>query len=202
MLVASAVTIFIVAACGAAHHRTRTRALVTPRPTSSHIYAPFNGGTVAAGVKVAKTARGYCWTSSGADRRPDAWRCFLDNQILDPCFSNEAGTSGFVLCAQDPWSIVTKLGLTKALPRTQANPETADPTARAPWAVQLSDGTRCTALTGATGAIAGLGLDYGCTGGTVLAGVPRRTTSAWKIFYASGFKAKTLSERSISEAWW
>jgi hypothetical protein len=129
-------------------------------------------------------------------------RCFLGNEILDPCFSNATGASGFVLCAEDPWSSVTKLVLTKALPLRQANPETPNPTAAAPWAVQLGDGTRCAALTGATGSVAGLGLDYGCTGGAVLAGVPRRRTPAWKIFYASGFKAKTLAERSISEAWW
>lgn len=91
--------------------------------TSSHIFAPFNGGSVAAGVKITKAADGYCWTGSSSDSgRPDAWRCFLGNYILDPCFSNEADISGFVLCAASPWSSVMKLRLTKSLPRSLGEP--------------------------------------------------------------------------------
>jgi hypothetical protein len=61
---------------------------------------------------------------------------------------------------------------------------------------------RCVALTGATGAIAGFGIDYGCKGGGVLAGEPRRSSAPWTIFYARSFKAGTLDERQIAEAWW
>jgi hypothetical protein len=197
------------AGCGSGDHRagstpqqpTSTTAVVPP-PTTSHLFAPFNGGGLAAGVTVGKSAKGYCWTGSAADTRRDAWRCFLGNLILDPCFSNETGTSEFVACADSPWSRVTRLVLTKSLPRGQANPEANDPTSGAPWALELADGKRCERFTGATGAIGGLGISYGCTGGGVLAGEPHRQTTAWTIFYGSGFKAKALDERPIVEAWW
>jgi hypothetical protein len=195
-------------ACGSNHATVKTVTVSdsTTQPpaqaTSSHIFAPFNGGEIANGVKVNKTGRGYCWTGSGADTRPDAWRCFLGNLILDPCFSNEMGTSTFVICADSPWSSVTKLRLTESLPRSQGNAEKTDPTAGRVWALELTDGTRCVALTGATGAIAGLGIAYGCDGGGVLAGEPRRANPIWTIFFAPSFKSRVLDERQIAEAWW
>jgi hypothetical protein len=195
--------------CGSGDHKASSIAQQETRttgmrlqPTSSHLFAPFNGGGLAAGVNIGKSGEGYCWEGSIADTRPDAWRCFLGNFILDPCFSNEAGTSVFVLCADSPWSSVTKLTLTKVLPRSLANPEASDPTNGRPWGLELTDGTQCVGLTGATGAIAGLGIAYGCKGEGVLAGEPRRRSATWTIFYGSSFKASSLSERPIAEAWW
>jgi hypothetical protein len=200
--VAAAAIVVSVTGCGS-HQRVKlTTTGVRAQLTSLHIFAPFNGGAIAAGVKIKRTARGYCWTSSGADSRPDAWRCFLGNYILDPCFSNQANATRFVLCAESPWSRLVRLKLTKALPLSLANKETGRPTAKAPWAIELIGGTRCTALTGATGAIAGLGLDYGCTNGGLLAGTPRRDAGAWWIFYAPSYRAKALTTKHISQAWW
>jgi hypothetical protein len=202
------ILVAVAAGCGSEKTSSPDRTQPVPTstaqlaPTSSHLFAPFNGGGVAAGVQVSKNAKGYCWEGSIADTRPDAWRCFLGNNILDPCFSNETGTSAFVLCADSPWSGVTKLTLTKGLPRSLGNPEANDPTSGRPWAIALADGKQCVALTGATGVIAGLGIDYGCTGGGVLAGLPRRASGSWTIFYAQGFKAKALNEHPIAEAWW
>lgn len=153
-------------------------------------------------MTVDRTARGYCWTGSLTDSRSDAWRCFLGNLILDPCFSNETGTSSFVVCADDPWSGVSKLILTKPLPQDMANSQTSDPTASAPWAVELGDGTQCVFLTGATSVIAGLRINYGCAGGGVLVGEPRRQSDARTIFYGSGYKANAVTELPIAEAWW
>ncbi|MGZ4402696.1 MAG: hypothetical protein ACXVRI_07595 [Gaiellaceae bacterium] len=92
--------------------------------------------------------------------------------------------------------------MTKSLPQDLANAEASDPTSGSPWALELAEGARCVKFTGATGAIAGLGISYGCSGGGVLVGEPRRRTATWTIFYGSGFKAKTLAERPIAEAWW
>ena len=50
-------------------------------------------------VAAARSPIGRATKGSLADVRPDAWRCFLGNLILDPCFSNETGTTGFVICA-------------------------------------------------------------------------------------------------------
>jgi hypothetical protein len=167
-----------------------------------HIFAPFNGGTVATGLTIAKTARGHCWEGSIADGRADAWRCFLGNYILDPCFSNGQSLSRFVLCAASPWSRLVKLRLTKNLPLAFANHNPGWPTVRPPWAIKLVGGPRCVAVTGATGAIAGLGLDYSCSNGGLLAGRPHRKGRSWTIFYAPSYRAKELGTRHISEAWW
>jgi hypothetical protein len=124
------------------------------------------------------------------------------NVILDPCFSNDQGLSSFVLCAYSPWSTLIRLRLTRPLPRRMGNPRNGDPTARRPWAVRLSDGTRCVAVSGATGAIAGLGLDYSCSNGGLLAGAPNRKSRSWTIFFAPSYKAHALTPRHIAQAWW
>jgi hypothetical protein len=167
-----------------------------------HIFAPFNDGTVATGSTVGKTARGYCWEGSIADDRADAWRCFLGNYILDPCFSNGASFRRFVLCAPSPWSRLVKLRLTKRLPLALGNHVRGRPTEHPPWAIKLAGGLRCVAVTGATSAIAGLGLDYSCSNGGLLAGRPHRKARSWTIFYARGYQAHALSTRHVAQAWW
>src|SRR4051812_41136067 len=93
------------AGCGASHKQasptTESQATsAAPPPTTSHLFTPYNLGEIATGVNVSKSGNGYCWEGSIADTRSDAWRCFLGNLILDPCFSNETATSDFVICAE------------------------------------------------------------------------------------------------------
>ena len=66
--------------------------------------------------------------------------------------------------------------------------------------MELVDGPKCVAVTGATGAIAGLGLDYTCAGGGVLAGAPHWNNRVWTVFYASSFRAKAVKQESIAQA--
>ncbi len=66
--------------------------------TTIHLYAPFNGGGIASGVRVAKSASGYCWENSLADNRADAFRCFVGNSIYDPCFADQTSFARYVLC--------------------------------------------------------------------------------------------------------
>jgi hypothetical protein len=168
--------------------------------TSIHLYAPFNGGVIANGIKVEKNARGYCWTSSIADARQNAFRCFVGNYIHDPCFANQTGSSTFVLCPLYlPTSKVLRINLTKHLPTNPARP---DPTRYPPWAVQLEDGRWCELFTGATGDVAGMRIAYGCTGGGVLLGSPRRSTATWSIFYAQSATSRQFRTVGIRAAWW
>jgi hypothetical protein len=84
-------------------------------PTSPHLYAPFNGGGIAHGVRIARRASGYCWTTSIGDSRSDAFRCFVGNFIHDPCFANTVVSSNFVLCPiAQPGSNLLRINLTKA----------------------------------------------------------------------------------------
>jgi hypothetical protein len=168
--------------------------------TSIHLYAPFNGSGSARGVRIARIASGYCWTTSDTDVRADAWRCFVGNYIHDPCFSNTGHAVKYVLCPLfRPGSRVLRINLTKRLPKRSA--ATGDPTRFAPWAVQTTGGRWCTILSGATGLIRGLRINYGCTGGGILLGDPKRTTSTWTIFYASSFDSKQFVSTSLTAAW-
>src|SRR6266404_6004163 len=138
--------------------------------TTIHLYAPFNGGGMAAGVQIARTASGYCWIGSLADVRGDAFRCFVGNYIHDPCFANQIGFAHYVLCPlYSPGAQVLRINLTKKLP---SNLGSGDPTRYPPWAVRTSNGEWCTIITGATDAVAGLRINYGCSGGGILLGRP------------------------------
>src|SRR5947207_50730 len=122
--------------------------------TTIHLYAPFNGGGIASNVQIARSASGYCWTSSGADARDDAFRCFVGNVINDPCFADQTSFAKYVLCPLYlPVSKVLRINLTKRLP---SNTGSGDPTRYAPWAVRTASGKWCTGFTGATGQIAGM----------------------------------------------
>lgn len=183
-------------------------AMATDRPisrsraaTTIHLYAPFNGGGIASGVRIAKTASGYCWTTSGVDARGDAFRCFVGNFIHDPCFADQTGFAHYVLCPlYTPGSKVLRINLTKQLP---PNPANSDPTRYAPWAVRTTSGKWCTILSGATGQVAGMRINYGCTGGGTLIGNPRRSASSpWTIFYAPGLKANQYRRITLASVWW
>jgi hypothetical protein len=169
--------------------------------TSIHLYAPFSGSGSASGLRIARTASGYCWTTSDTDARADAWRCFVGNYIHDPCFANTSHAVQYVLCPlSTPGSRVLRINLTKRLPKRSA--ATGDPTRFAPWAVQTTSGRWCTILPGATGLIGGLRINYGCTGGGILLGDPKRATSTWTIFYASNFNSRQFVSTSLTAAWW
>jgi len=95
----------------------------------------------ASGMK-GKAVKGYCWTSSNASTRSDAFRCMIGNSIMDPCFKLSAKT---VACPQNVAANTgVTINLTKPLP--QANPKSA---AR-PWRFQIAGGSgiMCNAGTG------------------------------------------------------
>jgi hypothetical protein len=169
--------------------------------TSIHLYSPFAAAGPAAGVHIARSAAGSCWTSSLADPRSDAWRCLVGNYIHDPCFSNEINPTDYVLCPQyTPGDRLLRINLTKTLPRSSNT--SGDPTRYPPWAVQTTGGKWCTILTGATGLIAGMRINYGCAGRGYLLGNPRRQTAIWTIFYAARYDSNQLMRVPLASAWW
>ena len=58
--------------------------------THVQIYRPFADGSFAPGLTLAKAVKGNCFSGSGADSRSDAWRCFIGNEINDPCSDAKA----------------------------------------------------------------------------------------------------------------
>lgn len=150
--------------------------------------------------------------------------------IYDPCFTDPfmiPDETGDLACADSPFSTeIVRFTLTEPLAREK---EAADPMAAAmpdpagadpmsatvpaatvpeadpehwelPWALELANGERCTLLTGATAALAGDRLNYGCeNGGYVLGGV-NQERPVWVVSYlADGAIATTLVE--VAVAW-
>jgi hypothetical protein len=133
-------------------------------------------GQLSPQFRVGAHGSGYCWTASLATATTDAYRCMAGNAIHDPCFaaSRHART---VACFIDPWHAVTMLSLTKPLPRHGPAFGPA-----LPWAIETVDGRRCTFLTGATAAMGGERINYGCIHPrSLLIGGPDRRTSLWTI---------------------
>ena len=132
-------------------------------------------GTLNPRFHVGATGRGYCWTDSLATNARDAYRCFQGNAIHDPCFAATAHARS-VACFIDPWTPVTVLRLTKALPKHGPLLGRA-----LPWAIETVDGRRCTYLTGATAPMGGERINYGCTDRSYLIGGPDESRPLWTI---------------------
>ena len=154
-----------------------------------------------AGAHVVQSGGGYCWTSSIADARPDAWRCFLGkNEIVDPCFTGGGST---VLCPDgtpDSHDAI-RIELTKPLPLGQANPPGGS-TPRDPWAIVTTGGAYCYRVSGATTPVAGRALTYECAGASWLAGSPNRTRRVWTVSLLPTTASKHFVTTAVRAAWW
>ena len=111
-------------------------------------------------VPTGPSRSGECWTDSIAVARTGVWRCMLDNEIHDPCFSSP-GLKDAVICDADPSrknpGFVVKL--TKPLPK----PSSDEPPNPRPWLVKLADGTSCEIETGTISMVDGIALPYDCS---------------------------------------
>ncbi|HYB44706.1 MAG TPA: hypothetical protein VEL75_23220 [Candidatus Methylomirabilis sp.] len=171
--------------------------------TELRLFLPLFFGGMSAGVSVAERVSGECFASSIASAgRPDAWRCTAGNRILDPCFEGFEGGQLRLACARSPWSAeVTVLTPTAEPKRAEAN--TLSLASALPWALELSDGSRCTLLTGATSAAAGLRVNYGCEGGgRYVIGEPDRSAARWRVFSWSPAREIAARQVEVLVAWW
>ena len=157
-------------------------AAVLAAPTAKTIYTPFHGSLLKRGISVAATVPGRCTHGSDVAKRWDAWSCVARGRVHDPCFSNDQNPqSPVVACAVSPWSKVTVIELTRTLPQDVAN-VVGDPRTHTPWALQLTDGTRCVHLLGQP--------RYRC-GGIPVGGLPVRSDPVWR-----------LGDSAIRRAYW
>jgi hypothetical protein len=182
----------------------QTTPTTAPTSTVVKLYAPFTdmGGTLSIGLAVTDNLAGSCFASSVADPfRADAFRCMAGNRILDPCFIPNP-TATVLACVAEPlWSAnVIQLTITGKLPA--ANKPVAMNSAL-PWALELANGQKCEPLTGATGEIAGLRINYGCDGGQGLSvlGEPDRTYPLWTVFF-KGTKSFFADSVAVNVAWY
>lgn len=171
--------------------------------TQTRVFTPFTPtGDLVVGLNVTGEVKGRCDTNSAASpERPDAWRCSAGNEILDPCFQNLLGDEKVLACAEDPFSAdVVTLTLTTDLP----DPTVTDaPTfGGLPWALELTNGQRCTLLTGATAPVAGLRINYGCPDGAQVVGGTNRRLPRWRVFYQTATRSLSLDQVGVKAAWY
>lgn len=109
------------------------------------------------------TDHGAAQCEAGSDVAPQAYRCFSQNGVFDPCWLDNADPSqATVLCQLQPWSTqvirfsVPADGLMSFFGPAQS----VD--LGYPWGVQLADGERCVAVQGTHDSFDGKVVDYGC----------------------------------------
>jgi hypothetical protein len=121
----------------------------------------------------------------------------VDNSIYDPCFTAKGGK---IVCGVDPrWpDNGFTLKLTKRLPKASIPAAVKAAAARSGWRFELTDGTVCSPMTGATGLVGDDRINYGCTGGFVIAGdlATGETWTATKIVIASEGEGKFTAAES------
>lgn len=89
-------------------------------------------------MHVTSRQTGYCWTSSIASQRADAYRCMVGNAIHDPCFTLSQKSVACPTSADGTSGVA--ISLTKPLPQ--------DTMRNTVWRMQLVNGTRCDIGTG------------------------------------------------------
>jgi hypothetical protein len=165
--------------------------------TAVKVFSPFEGPRLAKNLTVASTVSGSCWTGSIAmSGRSDAWRCMVGNDISDPCYVGQLSNAHVAVCAGPFSSRAIVIKLTAPLSSSDANQPTG--TRDDPSALELGDGARCEMITGATNAIGGMRLNYGCSGDEEsVYGDPDRTTSPWRVHVLStgGSKMRLVNVR-------
>lgn len=171
-------------------------AVAVAAPTRIVHLRVFSSSGAVVGVHPTRTLRGSCWVGSIGLPRPDAWRCMVGNEILDPCLESPRGDTVPLVCLAGTATV--RLRLTKPLPLKERNrPEKTF----FPWRLVLAGGDVCERFTGtAAGVVQGQGLVYGCTsGGTTTE--PNRAHATWTVSYlrkgADPFKLKKLSQLEL-----
>jgi hypothetical protein len=69
-----------------------------------------------------------------------------------------------------------------------------------PWALVLANGARCQMVTGATGAVAGMRLNYGCSSKGWVLGTVDRSAEPWIVFYSANPDGADYTKVAVREA--
>jgi hypothetical protein len=138
------------------------------------------------------TLHGTCWTTSITVPSTAAYRCYAGNTILDPCFA-AAPSARVVTCYADPWSPGTRVALAGPLPKSAPLAVTH------PWALELANGKRCVAATGAANRIGNLTLLYQCRHGGAT-GLPVTHGGHTEVSYLAS-RSRTPVPVAVSVTW-
>jgi hypothetical protein len=163
------------------------------------VYPWTSVGKLEAGLEVAGTVKGTCWTSSIAVSSSNAYRCMTNGSLIyDPCFAPEATTFTQLACMATPWGKVTRFDLTASIPKVAKHPN-GKPWV---WADQLGNGVHCITETGTGVLVDKVALNYYCVPGTGWASIPDQKAEAWTVRYAKNYESKTLETEKVTTAWY
>jgi len=170
--------------------------------TDVRLFEPWNPHGLSIGIAVQQTLSGKCFAPSAASpTRQDAWRCSAGNAIQDPCYMQVMGDQNQLACAADPWSANVNL-FTLEGSISAGNAKVTNRDDALPWALELSDGSKCTLMTGGTYMMAGMRANYGCSAGDrTLFGDIDRSQKVWRIFSHTD-KSIALTQSTITVAWY
>jgi hypothetical protein len=173
-------------------------ATVVARTKTETIYPWTSNGKLKAGLKVAGSVKGACWTSSIAVSSADAYRCMSKSFIYDPCFAPETKKFAQLACMATPWGRITRFDLTAVIPKAAKHSNGRSWV----WAYQLENGLRCITDTGTGTVVDKVALNYYCVSGKGWASIPNRKAEPWTVQYATSYQSKTLRTERVTTAWY
>ena len=140
---------------------------------------------------------GHCWVNSISVPRKGAWRCMIESSISDPCFVISGSED--LVCDVNP---ITGDGgfllkLTEPLPEDTATDNYGQGWG---WLIQLEDGTVCGFITGATGAINGERINYGCSDNSYIIG-GLEVGTIWKAKKVDDLQTKSIEVVPVKKVW-
>jgi hypothetical protein len=176
------------------------------RPTTITDVAPVSAaGQPRPGEEIIDRGTAQC--EAGSDSAGQAYRCFSENGIYDPCWLDNADPGqATVLCQEQPWSTtIFRFSIPAGGLGSFLGP--AEPIDLGfPWGVQLSDGEQCIAEQGAHGSFDGKVVDYACGAkyGHVLLRTLNRSSPSWtyQSAYAHGTSYTPGPVEHVSIAWY
>ena len=181
-----------VASCASRTHRPAAAGASLGAPSDATVTQQHSFVAATSVPASASVRGGTCWTTSIAVPHKGVYRCLADNKILDPCFPTHSANA--LACYADPWSAPIYLRLSAALPK--AGVTLAD---NRPWAIQLSGGQRCVAVTGTVQTVGNIALTYACSSGGA-AGLVNSADTLRTAFYRAD-AAAPLEQVAVTGTW-
>jgi hypothetical protein len=145
---------------------------------------------------VAQRYKGNCSSPSVAvPGRNDTWQCQACNMTFDPCFQDDV----YVVCTVSPWSDkVAVLQLNTPLNKSTKKKINLK---SEPWGIELTNGARCTFLTGASTMIANERINYSCNPYVYsIVGKIDRSSPIWKA-NVFNYDTKQIQKMPIKRVW-
>jgi hypothetical protein len=151
--------------------------LTAPPTQVVHVRPLGTTGKLAPGYKVTHSRSG-AMCSAGSEAIGDAaYRCIAGNGVYDPCWVG--ANRAYVYCLGEAWTFdVVRLHVTKGY----SNSGLSRHVSAVPWGLELSDGSLCGLLQGATGAVDGKRISYFCqhTKNVIIGSVDKHT-KPWRV---------------------